>query len=242
MMPTTARFWNALGRRLLIALLALAPVMALRPTTLAAAPPPECHGLPLLFHDDFETDPFVRWQPSDPRAWRVSEQGANHLFSQFQQSQVETPVRSPFNRAVVKDLIVGDLVLDVKLQSTIKDYNHRDMCLFFGYQDPAHLYYVHLGKTADPHANQIFIVNNAPRLKISTETTPGTNWDDAWHHARVVRTVENGKIEVYFDDMEKPVMRAVDKTFTWGQVGIGTFDDTGNFDDVLAYGRRAVKP
>jgi hypothetical protein len=151
-------------------------------------------------------------------------------------------VRSPFNRALVRDLVVGDFVLDVKLQSTFKDYDHRDMCLFFGFQDPAHLYYVHFGKKADDHANQIFIVNNEPRKKISTTSTAGTPWTDGWHHARVVRKVEGGTIEIYFDDMEKPAMTATDKTFAWGQVGIGTFDDTGNFDDVLVYGKKAERP
>jgi hypothetical protein len=32
--------------------------------------------------------------------------------------------------------------------------------------------------------------------------------------------------------MEKPVKSAVDKTFTWGQIGIGSFDDMGYFDDI----------
>ena len=99
-----------------------------------------------------------------------------------------------------------------------------------------------MGKQEDPHANNIFIVNDAPRLKISTKTTSGTNWDDEWHHARVVRNVGTGSIEVYFDDMDEPVMTAVDKTFTWGRVGVGSFDDTGNFDDVLVYGKRAQRP
>jgi hypothetical protein len=42
--------------------------------------------------------------------------------------------------------------------------------------------------------------------------------------------------------MSEPVMTAVDKTFTWGQVGIGSFDDTGNFDDILVYGDKVERP
>jgi hypothetical protein len=206
------------------------------------APARELLGLPLIFFENFDGEPADRWEQSDPKAWKIISQGSNRVYSQFQASKVETPVRSPFNRAMVKDLIVGDVVLDVKLQSTIKDYDHRDMCLFFGFQDPAHLYYVHLGKKADDHANQIFIVNNEPRKKISTTSTAGTDWTDNWHHARVVRRVEPGTIEIFFDDMEKPVMTATDKTFTWGQVGIGTFDDTGNFDDVAVYGKKVTRP
>ena len=203
----------------------------------AAEPARELRGLPLVFQEDFEAGDVSRWLPADVKAWRLVEQEGNHVFNQFAQSKVDTPVRSPFNRCVLQDLTVGSCVLDVKLQSTARDYPHRSLCLFFGYQDPAHMYYVHFGQKTDDHANQIFIVNGEPRKKISTKTTDGTPWDDGWHHARIVRDVETGAIDVYFDDMETPVMTAVDKTFTHGQIGIGSFDDTGNFDDVLVYGR-----
>src|SRR5262249_38921976 len=209
----------------------------------AAAPkdkPPaqELKGLPLLFFDNFESSKAERWEQSDPEAWKIVAQDGNHVYSQFRESRDTTTVRSPFNRALVKGLIVGDVVIDVRLQSTTKDYDHRDMCLFFGFQDPAHLYYVHLGKKADDHANQIFIVNGEPRKKISTTSTPGTHGPDGWPHARVGRRVDPGAIEVYLGEMDKPVMTATDKTFAWGQVGIGTFDDTGNFDDVAVYGKK----
>ena len=46
----------------------------------------------------------------------------------------------------------------------------------------------------------------------------------------------DGKIEIYFDDMKAPIMTATDKTFTWGQVGIGSFDDSGNWKDISLRG------
>jgi len=209
----------------------------------AAEPAAQLLGLPLVFQDDFEKgDPAERWEPSDPKAWKLVEQNGNKVWSQFQHIVTPTPVRSPFNRTVAKGLVLGRCVLDVRLQSTARDYPHRSLCLFFGYQDPAHMYYVHLGQKTDDHANQIFIVNNEPRKKISTKTTDGTPWDNEWHHVRVVRDVESGKIEVYFDNMQDPVMTAVDTTFKSGQVGIGSFDDTGNFDDVLVYGQVIPQP
>jgi len=38
--------------------------------------------------------------------------------------------------------------------------------------------------------------------------------------------------------MAKPVMTANDKTFTWGRVGIGTFDDTGDWKEVTLRGKK----
>jgi hypothetical protein len=202
----------------------------------AGEPPAKLNGWPRLFFDDFESGKLDAWEPSDPKAWKPDVFQGRKVSHQFQQSQVKTPVRSPFNRSVVKDLIVSDCVLDVQLRSTARDYPHRSLCLFLGYQDPAHMYYVHLGQKTDDHANQIFIVNNEPRRKISTKTTEGTPWDDQWHHVRIVRDTAAGSIDVFWDDMDKPIMQAIDKTFTWGRVGIGSFDDTGLFDDVAVYG------
>src|SRR5215468_3743935 len=111
---------------------------------------------PLLFSDDF-TKGADRWEPTDANAWKVAETKRGKVYSQFRQSKYNPPHRSPFNFALVKDLSAADVVLEARVQSTVKDYPHRDVCLFFGYQDPAHFYYVHLGKKIDDHSNQVFI-------------------------------------------------------------------------------------
>lgn len=193
--------------------------------------------LPIRFQTGFEDPTDVqRFQPTDPKAWKVVEQDGNHVFAlTVRQSNYKPPQRSPYNIALVKELDAGSVAIDVRMQSAMTDYGHRSLCLFFNYVDPSHFYYVHFGKEADPHANQIFIVNGADRKAISKTTTDGTPWDDEWHHARVLRDVETGDISVFFDDMTKPVMTANDKSFTSGQVGIGSFDDAGNFDDVVIY-------
>lgn len=198
--------------------------------------------LPLVYEETFENG-ADHWQPTDPAGWKIKKTERGNVFSQFEKSsQYKPPHRSPFHIALLKDVVVGDFVLQTKVLSTHADYGHRDVCLVFGYQDAAHFYYVHLGKKTDDHANQIFIVNNAPRTKISLRTTPGTNWDDRWHDVKIVRTVRDGTIAIYFDDMDTPVMVAKDTTFTWGQVGVGSFDDTSDWDDFRLRGRRVERP
>lgn len=191
---------------------------------------------PVIATDDFESGKLAGWVATDPQAWRIGAEGDRHFLQQHTASQVQTAVRSPFNRALLTGVSVGDFQLDVDVQSTARDYPHRDVCLFFGYQDPTHFYYVHLGQRADDHANQIFIVNAAPRIKISTRSTEGTPWNDQWHHARIVRRVATGEIAVYLDNLDEPVMTAKDTTLAWGTVGVGTFDDTANFDNVALRG------
>lgn len=202
--------------------------------------------LPLLVEDDFDKG-LGRWQTTDPEGaepvWRIEtverDGKQDKVFRVTGTSKYEPPHRSPFSIALVKDVVVGDFVMTAKVQNTNPTAGgHRDLCLFWGYQDPAHFYYVHLGAQPDEHSCQIFIVNDAPRTMITDKKSKGTPWTDGWHDVKVVRRVEDGTMEVYFDDMETPVMAADDKTFTWGRVGLGTFDDHGNFDEFRLRGER----
>lgn len=194
--------------------------------------------LPLIFSDDFEHT-IDRWETTDSGKpfWELTTAdvkfgNGTQVLRVLGPSDYEPPHRSPHSMARVKDRMVGDFQMDVDTQSTNVDAGpHRDMCLFWGYQDPAHFYYVHLGAKADPHACQIFVVDDAPRVAITKKTVDGTPWELGWHKIRVVRRVDDGAMEVYFDDMEEPHMTAVDKRFKWGKVGLGTFDDNGNWDN-----------
>lgn len=212
-------------------------VMALTTITAAQA---DSKDLPLLFEDSFDKG-ADRWEPTDKNAWKVIAVDKGKAYSQFQQSKYAPPHRSPLNFSLIKDVYVDDFVFEAGVKSTGKDGAHRDMCMFFGHQDPAHFYYVHIAKKADDHANQIFIVNGEPRKKISLKSTPGTPWDDEWHQVKIVRRVADGVIEIYFDDMKTPIMTANDKTFTSGRVGIGSFDDTGMWANVKLRGVKVEK-
>ena len=75
--------------------------------------------------------------------------------------------------------------------------------------------------------------NGAPRKNFARETTRGVNWGlGVWHKVRLERRVADGSIRVYFDDLTRPIMQAEDKTFLWGFIGFGSFDDTGMVDNV----------
>ena len=192
--------------------------------------------LPVVTTENFNKG-AANWEPKDPSAWKVVKQGDNSFYSMFKDSSYKPEVRSPVNFALLKEVTVSDFVLDVDMRSTQEVYGHQDLCLFFGYEDPSHFYYVHLGREADAHANSIFLVNGEPRVSIAQKRTDGTAWTKDWHHVRIKRDTSKGTIEVYFDDMKKPVMTTVDKHFLHGRIGIGSFDDTGDFDNLSLRGK-----
>lgn len=209
-----------------------------------------CAAETLRVTEDFERD-MGRWFTTDldpaQAVWRLETAGEGNEARRYLRvtgaSAYKPPFRSPHSIALLNDVFVGDFELTAGVQNTNPRAGaHRDLCLFWGYQDPAHFYYVHLGAQADPHSCQIFVVDGAPRTKITVNESKGTKWTDGWHRVKVVRRVDERLMEVYFDDMTTPCMTAQDKRFVWGQVGVGTFDDSGNFDDVCLTGVKASPP
>ncbi len=183
--------------------------------TFALAPVLPAAELPVIFHDDFSKGADA-WTPTDATAWKITEADGNPAFEILGGSKYTPPHRSPVNIAIREGGFVGDFVFTARVMTKQTSRGHRDMCVVFGYQNPANFYYVHLGEKTDPHSNQIFLVNNAPRVAISEQASEGTPWKDAtWHQVKIVRTVATGLIEIYFDDMEKPTHVAHDKTFAW---------------------------
>ncbi len=218
---------------------------------LAAGAARAAEPLSVLYADDFESD-MDRWQTRDAEGAEssfaiVDVKGpageTTKALRALGTSKYEPKFRSPPNFVLLKDVTVGDFEISAKVQSTnVNAGPHRDMCIFWGYQDPTHFYYVHFGAAADPNACQIFIVNDAARTPITVKTAKGTPWTEGWHTVKVVRRVEDGIIEVYFDDMTEPFMTAKDTTFAWGQVGLGTFDDNGNWDEFELRGVKVEPP
>ena len=186
----------------------------------------------IVFQDDFESG-LDRWELLDPATWRIVEREGNQTLEITERgSAYKPPVRSPGHVALIKDLELGNFDITFKVRSTLDTGNHRDCCVFFSYQDNQHFYYVHLGAKPDPHSGQIMIVREAPRLAL-TKNERLTPWDDQWHRVRVQRDADSGSIRVFFDDMKVPHMEVVDKRFQIGRVGIGSFDDLNEFDDVV---------
>src|SRR5690349_11347723 len=82
-------------------------------------------GGKLLLEEDFSKG-AARWKPTDAKAWKVIDTKEGKVYSQFAQSKYKPKHRSPLNYALLKDVIVGDFVLEARVQSTAKDYAHRD--------------------------------------------------------------------------------------------------------------------
>lgn len=204
--------------------------------------PRERNGLPLVFQSTFEQG-LARWEFTDPTAWKIEQRGADKVLSLVRQSRYEPPFRSPVNMALIRRLRVSDFVFEGRLASTTKEYDGRDLCVFFDWQSPAKFYYAHIATKADPHHNSIFLVDGADRRSIAEKRTERTEWGSGVSHlVRIVRQSESGTIEVFFDNMASPILTARDRTLLSGRIGVGSFDDTGRFSEIRIWGRAASPP
>jgi hypothetical protein len=148
-------------------------------------------------------------------------------------------IRRPAALAIFNGPAFRRATISAALRSTAPvETTNRDLEFIVGYQSPTRFYYVHLaGITNDVH-NGIFLVADADRKRIDPGTTPPQLKDQRWHEARAVWDGESGSIDVYVDGSKTPVMHAVDRTLTSGQVGVGSFDDTGEFKNIAIVGSR----
>jgi hypothetical protein len=181
------------------------------------------------FYDDFTSGKLDAWQFPFPEDWVVKQEGPLYFLHMLRNREPLVP-RRPQQFARIKDINVGSFTLETRLRR-----QDSSLLIAFSYIDTLHFYYTHLsvdtGAKVDVH-NGIFIVNRAPRRRIAgLEAAPALP-DKNWHKVRVERDVDSGSIKVFVDDESQPRFSVIDTTFKCGQVGLGSFDETGDFADV----------
>jgi hypothetical protein len=184
---------------------------------------------PVDFREDFSSGRLDAWQFPFPEDWVVKEEGPLRLLHMLRNREPLVP-RRPQQFARIKGINVGTFTLEARVRRAGKS-----MAIAFNYVDNIHFYYAHL--SADPGAkvdvhNGIFLVDGAPRRRIAgIEAAPALP-DINWHKVRVERNVRSGSIKVFVDSDPQPRFSVIDNTFKCGQVGLGSFDETGDFADV----------
>ena len=183
------------------------------------------------------------WAPVTPSKWQFP--GDQVILAEA--GAARPGPRRPFEYAV---LTAGPVVSSVRIDGEVRldtpvEISNRDVIIVFGYHSDTEFYYAHLStdNTIYPH-NGIFVVNNADRLRIDDQWNGYHGADPAitdaeWHSVSVVHCAATGEIAVYVDGADQPLITAVDKTFTSGRVGFGSFDNIGRLRNLTVTGTSA---
>jgi len=225
--------WAGHSRRLAITPLLLLLVLAL------GCRSAETSGLPFLVEYDFEDGDATGLLPKEDADWQVAEEDGSMVYQLLAPGEFGA-IRAPAAWSVLQDFPVGSFSFTGRLKShTDPEVLARDLLVIFHYQDPTHLCYVHFAASSDEVHNIIGLVNGVDRVKINREPVGESVFrltDSAWHEFKVTFDAGTGEIEAYLDDMDTPILTASNSTLRHGLVGIGSFDDTGSFDDLMLWG------
>lgn len=215
-------------------------------------------GQTVEFADDFSAG-LDRWLPLDADRWRVLALGhkadPERRSADGQQADEPTDgdggdddepdyaaelirpgkqpggVRRPSAYMLLKDTPLSSFTLEVKLRSLEPARKRgRDACLIFGYRGPTRFHYAHLSNDADGKAhNVVMTVAGDKRFTIHQPPKPDPRLTREWSTVRLTLDPD-GKVELYMDDMEQPLMTArLDPDDRAGLVGLGSFNDRAAF-------------
>jgi len=110
------------------------------------------------------------------------------------------------------------------------------MLIVFAYRDEAHFDYAHLSidtGVKQPMHNGVFHVYGGERVRISADRGPAAfSATGRWHHVKFMHDATTGTAGVTVDGQAIPALTAVDLSLGPGKVGIGSFDETGEFKNV----------
>lgn len=188
-------------------------------------------GRTLNFQDNFTSGNLNAFQMPYPQDWEIlSENGLHYLH--MKRSRGALVPRRPMQFARLKNIRVGSFDLRAKVRRTGKSHS---IIIVFNYVDSLHFYYTHLsvdsGRKISVH-NGVFLVDGAPRRRIAGTDAPPALPDYSWHTVRILRNARTGSIKIFMNGSAKPLFSLVDHTFTCGQIGFGSFDETGDFAQI----------
>lgn len=175
------------------------------------------------------------WTPDGNGTWEIKD----GLLQLVKAGVPGGPIRRPAGLMILKSEPLGKVTYELDARSEeAEDLLVRDVQLIVDWQSPTKFYYVHLAAKVDDFHNGIFLVNDADRKRLDKPTSVPQLKDKAWHHFRLERDPSTGRIALFTNGATTPALEVFDKTLTSGRVGLGSFDETGQFKNVVVTAQR----
>lgn len=118
-------------------------------------------------------------------------------------------------------------------------HNGRSLIIVYGWQDKDHYNYAHI--SSDEAAKQnvhngVFHVFGGERSRISSLDGPASFTTDEWTPVKFVFDGDTGTAYAEVNGKRNPSLDAVDLSLRWGRIGLGSFNETGDFRNVKITG------
>jgi hypothetical protein len=172
-----------------------------------------------------------QWSVPVASDWKVDQQDGTPVLRLAEHRGPLPGPRRPIQFALTDTPNYGRLSVEVDVKPL-----GSSLMIVFAYRDEAHYDYAHLSvdtAAKQPVHNGIFHVYGGERVRISAERGPAAfSATGRWHHVTLSHDAATGTVSVSVDGHRVPALQAVDLSLGPGKVGLGSFDETGEFKDV----------
>jgi len=142
--------------------------------------------------------------------------------------------RRPTKFALLESKPYAKVTVDAEVRR-----NGRSVIVVYAWQDDAHYNYAHISvdtAAAQNVHNGMFHIFGGERVRMSSLEGPGSLPATDWTPVKLVFDGESGRCYVEVNGKRNPSLEAVDLSLRWGRVGLGSFDETGDFRNVRIAG------
>jgi hypothetical protein len=179
------------------------------------------------------------WTVPAASDWKIDEQGSERVLHLVAPRGPRPGPRRPIQFALADTPEFRRVTIDLDARPL-----GRSLIVVFAYRDAAHFDYAHISidaATQEHVHNGVFHVYGGERVRISSDAgPPAFAAANRWYHVRLVYNGRSGAVQVTVDGRPIPALRAVDLSLENGKVGIGSFDETGDFKNVKISGTEPV--
>ena len=176
-----------------------------------------------------------KWDILDSADWKVDREGGSELLRLLQSKGPLPPPapRRPRQFAIARTPNWQRVTVEAELKPL-----GRSLLIVFAYRDDAHFNYAHVSTDTKVHVhNGIFHVYGGERVRISPQREPPSFPEsNQWYRVRLTHDAATGIVAVTVNGREVPGLNAVDLSLGPGRVGLGSFDEKGEFRNVKITG------
>ena len=187
---------------------------------------------PPCITDHFEAGVADEWTPLTPGRWQVSsDAGSLRYFLNTTDYDSPDGIRMG-ETSLASSGPWGDFTFEclAKSADAAIGSDAADLCIAFAYQDSDSYYYVNFNSA--PGLTQLHRVHDGNLVTLATYNQATFISDGNYHTLRVERT--GNQIRAFFDGGQ--LFAVNDSFFGPGQLGVGSYNDSGYFDDVQIAG------
>lgn len=172
-----------------------------------------------------------KWTVQSPADWVA---GSNLLQLKVSAEPPAGQPRRPTRIALLESKPYSKVTVEAEIKR-----NGRSLILVYAYQDDAHYNYAHISvdnAVSQNVHNGMFHIFGGERVRMSSLEGPGSLPTQDWTPVKLVFDGESGRCYVEVNGKRNPSLDAADLSLRWGRVGLGSFDETGDFRNVKVTG------